>query len=167
MAKTTDSSTETIDNRTIDSAKASDHDRAVGNGSERLAGSVSKFASGAHEAQEVMTKLFETTARAGNELSLRSITALQAESDADLSHLQALAAARTPSQMVELQSKYARQRVDMAFDHAKELQVLTGKFLFDIGKPIKEMFEVALASVGPGSRGRGPERRAEARGSAL
>ncbi|MQW90358.1 phasin family protein [Sinorhizobium saheli] len=148
MVRTTDNSTETIDNRSLESAKANDHPRATaGNGSERLTDSVSKFGLSAQNAQEILKRIVETTARAGTELSLRSFTALQANADADLSHLQALVAARTPSQMVELQSRFARQRVEMAFDHAKEFQALSGKLLTDIGKPVKEMFDTALAFV--------------------
>ncbi|WP_416068771.1 phasin family protein (plasmid) [Rhizobium sp. ZK1] len=88
-------------------------------------------------------QISEITVRANNELSLRSTAALQATIEADLGHLQALAAAKTPSQIFELQSKFVRERLELTFGHARDFQAIASKFLIDINKSLRGMFDTS------------------------
>ncbi|MGG7539864.1 phasin family protein [Rhizobium sp. Nf11,1] len=145
MVRTSDNPTERIDSR---SPEATGYPRvAATSATASLEGGIQTLTSSARAGQEMQRQISEITVRAGKELSLRSTAALQATIEADLGHLQALAAAKTPSQTFELQSKFARERLELAFGHARDFQAIASKFLIDINNSLRGMFDTSsLAS---------------------
>ncbi|QND61793.1 phasin [Mesorhizobium huakuii] len=148
MAKTEDQDIETVHFPALDPAKAADQLRVVAEKVGELStGALVKFASGAEDAQKMLKSIFENTKAVSNELSLKTMGALRANAEADLSHLQALVGAKLPSQVIALQSNFLRKRVEMCVEQAKEFQALSTKGVADVTKPIKDALEKALTDV--------------------
>ncbi|OWO90040.1 phasin, partial [Rhizobium esperanzae] len=91
--------------------------------------------------------ILETTSLFGNELSWKTIAALQADAEAGFSHLQALLSANSPSQVLELQSTFLRKRVETSLQHAKEFRVLASRTVEEISKPVKDAFDKVLTDL--------------------
>jgi phasin len=148
MSKTVDRPSETVEIPAFDPSKATDQLRAVAEkGVVQSKEVLAKFQSGAEDTQKVLKSTFETARSVGNELSLKTIAALRANAEADFSHLEALAGAKSLSEVVELQTTFLRRRVEMGVEQAKEFQTLTAKAAADVSKPIKDAFEKALKDL--------------------
>ena len=150
MSKTADKPRETVETEfpTVDPSKATDQLRAVAEkGVEQSKEALAKFQAGAEDTQKALKSTFETATSVGTELSLKTIAALRANAEADFSHLEALAAAKSPSEAVELQTTFLRKRVEMSVEQAKDFQALTTKAVTDLSKPVKDAFEKALKDL--------------------
>jgi phasin len=148
MSKTADRPSETVEIPAFDPSKATDQLRAVAEkGVVQSKEVLAKFQSGAEDTQKVLKSTFETARSVGNELSLKTIAALRANAEADFSHLEALAGAKSLSEVVELQTTFLRRRVEMGVEQAKEFQTLNAKAAADVSKPIKDAFEKALKDL--------------------
>ncbi|MCZ4093149.1 phasin family protein [Sinorhizobium psoraleae] len=99
----------------------------------------------AFEAQKMVDSIFESATTAGIELTLKAISALQANAEANFSQLQALLEADSPSQVIELQSAFVRRRVDASVEQIRESQALTSKVLVDLSNSFKDFFKQFLA----------------------
>jgi phasin len=151
MSKTAEKPSETVETvefPAIDPGKATDQLLAVAEkGVEQSKEALAKFQSGAEDTQKVLKSTFETAKSVGNELSLKTIAALRANAEADFSHLEALAGAKSLSEVVELQTTFLRKRVEMGVEQAKEFQTLTAKAVTDISKPVNNALEKALKDL--------------------
>ena len=151
MSKTADKTSETVatvEVPAIDPGKATDQLRAVAEkGVEQSKEALAKVTSGAEDAQKAFKSTFETVRSVGSELSLKTIAALRANAEADFSHLEALAGAKSPSEMVELQTTFLRKRVEMSVEQVKEFQALTTKAVTDVSKPFKDAFAKTLKDI--------------------
>ncbi|SIT55988.1 conserved hypothetical protein [Mesorhizobium prunaredense] len=63
-------------------------------------------------------------------MSTKTVAALRANAEADVSHLKALVSAKLPSEVVELQSSFLRKRPEMWVEQGREFQVLISRALF-------------------------------------
>ena len=132
----------------FDPSKSTDQLRAVAEkGVEQSKEALAKLQSGAEDTQKALKSTFETARSVGNELSLKMIAALRADAEADFSHLEALAGAKSLSEIIELQTTFLRKRVEMGVEQAKEFQALTTKAATDVSKPVKDAFEKALKDL--------------------
>ncbi|MDL2402897.1 phasin [Rhizobium mayense] len=148
MTKISERSFETIENSASSAPKVVDQFGAsVEKGNKQLTEAFLKFASSAEETQKMLTPILETTNLVGYELTLKTVAALQANTEAGFSHLQALLGANSPSQFFELQSTYLRKRVDASIEQAKEFRALANKAVAEISKPIKGAFDKALTDL--------------------
>ncbi|MER9063951.1 phasin [Mesorhizobium sp. M0698] len=151
MSKTAEKTSETVEKTELpafDPSKATDQLRAVAEKDvEQSKEALAKFQSGAEDTQKVLKSTFETAKSVGNELSLKTIAALRANAEADLSHLEALVGAKSPSEVFELQTTFLSKRVEMGVEQAKEFQALTTKAVTDVSKPVKDAFEKALKDL--------------------
>jgi phasin len=151
MSKTEDKpgqTAETVEFPAFDPSKATDQLRAVAEkGVEQSKEALAKFQSGAEDTQKVLKSTFETAKSVGNELSLTTIAALRANAEADFSHLEALAGAKSVSEVFELQTTFLRKRVEMGVEQAKDFQTLTTKAATDVSKPVKDFLEKALKDL--------------------
>lgn len=147
MAKTekTAEIVENIEFPAFDTSKTTDQFRAFAEkGAEQSKEAYAKVKAGAEEAQKLFESTFETAKAASNELSLKAISALRANAELGFSHLESLVAAKSLSEIVELQTAYLRKRVEMAVDQAKEFQSATTKATEDVARPFKGAFDKAL-----------------------
>ena len=101
----------------------------------------------AEDAQKGLESTFETARSASSDLSLKSIAAMRANSEAAFSHLEALVGVKSVSEFLELQTAYLRKRVEMTVEQAKDMQALSSKAAEEVGKPIKDAFEKAMKEL--------------------
>lgn len=150
MAKTekTADIVENIEFSAFDASKATDQLRSfTEKGVEQSKEAYAKVKAGAEEAQKAIESTFETAKTVSNDLSLKTIAALRANAEAGFAHLEALVAAKSLSEVVELQTAYLRKRVEMVVDQAKGLQAATSKAAEDVAQPLKGAFEKALKEL--------------------
>ncbi len=139
---------ETTEFPTFDAGKATDQIREFAEkGVEQSKEAYAKLKAGAEETQKALETTFETAKSAGTELSLKTIAALRANAEVNFSHLEALVAVKSLSELVELQTAFLRKRVEMAVEQTKELQSLTTKAATDVSKPVKDAFEKAFKDL--------------------
>lgn len=140
-AKTADAP-QTAEYTAFEASKAVDQFRSFAEkGMEQSKEAYAKVKAGAEEAQKALENTFENARAAGNELSLKTIAALRANTEAGFNHLESLFAARTLSDVVELQTAFFRKRVEAGVEQAKELQAVAAKAAEDVAKPLREVFE--------------------------
>jgi len=139
---------ENVEFPAFDASKAADQVRAFAEkGIEQSKETYAKLKTGAEDAQKVLESTFETAKTVGSDLSLKAIASLRANSEAGFAHLEALVAAKSLSEVIELQTAFLRQRVESAVEQAKELQAITSKAAEDVSKPMKDAFEKAVKEL--------------------
>ena len=132
----------------FDASKAADQVRAFAEkGIEQSKEAYAKLKNGAEETQKALETTFETVKSAGSDLSLKTIAALRANSEATFAHLEALIGAKSLSEVVELQTTFVRKAVETAVEQAKELQAVGSKAAEEVSKPIKTAFEKAIKDI--------------------
>ena len=133
---------------TFDASKATDQFRAFAEkGVEQSKEAYDKMKNSAEETQKVLESTFETAKAVSNDLSLKTISALRANTEAGFSHLEALLGAKSVSEVIELQTSYLRKRVEMTVEQARDIQSVSTKAVEEVGKPIKAVFEKALKEL--------------------
>lgn len=151
MSKTAAKTTEFAENvefPTFDASKATDQFRAFAEkGVEQSKETFTKLKSGAEDAQKALETTFETAKAAGGDLSLKAIATLRANAEAGFSHLEAMAGAKSLSDLIELQTSFLRKGVETAVEQAKDFQALSTKAAEDVTKPIKDVFEKAFRDL--------------------
>lgn len=148
MSKTAGKTSETVEFPTFDAEKATDQFRALAEkGVEQSREAYARLKNGAENAQKAVETSFDRVRAAGNELSLKSIAAARANAEAGFSHLEALVAARSLSEVIELQTSFLRQSVESAVEQARDFQVVSSKVVEDVSKPIKDVFEKAVSEL--------------------
>jgi len=139
---------DTIEMPSFDVSKASDQFRAFAEkGVEQSKEAYAKLKTGAEEAQKTIETSFETARSVSSELSLKAIAALRTNAETGFAHLEALAGAKSLSEIVELQSAYLRKRVELTVEQAKDFQSVASKAAEDVTKPVKTAFEKALKDI--------------------
>ncbi|HTV71361.1 MAG TPA: phasin [Rhizobiaceae bacterium] len=132
----------------FDASKAVDQFRTFAEkGVEQSKEAYAKMKSGAEEAQKTLESTYETAKAASSELSLKTIAALRANTEAGFSHLEALVGAKSLSEVVELQTSYLRKRFEMTVEQAKDFQAVSTKAAEDVAKPVKTAFEKAMKEL--------------------
>jgi phasin len=102
-------------------------------------------------AAEDATDLVESTVEAAREgafaLSVKALDAAKTNSDASFALARDLFGAKTFSEVIELQSAYARRLFESLTAQFKELQELTEKVVTDTTKPVAEKVEKSLRAA--------------------
>ena len=139
---------ENVEFPSFDASKATDQVRAFAEkGLEQSKEVYTKVKTGAEEAQKALESTYETAKSVGSDLSLKTIAALRTNTEAGFSYLEALVGAKSPSEVVELQTAFIRKSVETAIEQAKELQTVTTKAAEDVSKPLKAVFEKAVKEL--------------------
>lgn len=150
MSKTP-KSTDVIENvefPSFDVSKATDQVRAFAEkGVEQSKEAYAKLKTGAEEAQKTLENTYENAKTVSTDLSLKTISALRANAEANFSHLEALVGAKSISEVVELQTAFLRKRVEMAVEQAKDFQAVASKAAEDVAAPLKTAFEKAVKEL--------------------
>ncbi len=152
MAKTAEKvAAEFVDNiefPSFDASKATDQFRAFAEkGVEQSKEAYAKMKTGAEEAQKALETTFETARSVSSDLSLKTITAFRANAEASFAHLEALVAAKTLSEIVELQTSFLRKGVETGVEQAKDFQAAASKAAEKVSAPIKTVFEKAVKEL--------------------
>lgn len=139
---------ETVEFPTFDADKTADQLRAFAEkGVEQSKEAYAKIRTGAEATQKALETSFEHAKTAGHELSLKSIAAARANAEAGFSHLEALVAAKSLSEVIELQTAFLRHAVEAAVEQAKDFQTTSTKAAEDVSKPFKEVFENSVKEL--------------------
>jgi phasin len=151
MSKTAGKTADTIENvefPTFDASKATDQFRAFAEkGVEQSKEAYTKLKSGAETTQKAIESTLETAKTAGNDVSLKTIAAMRANTEAGFSHLEALLGVKSVSEFVELQTAFVRKGVEMTVEQAKDIQAVTTKAAEEVSKPMKDAFEKAMKEL--------------------
>ena len=122
MAKTAEKTAgfaENIEFPSFDASKATDQIRAFAEkGVEQSKEAYTKLKSGAEEAQKALETTFETARNVSGDLSLKTISAFRANAESSFAHLEALVAAKSLSEVIELQTSFLRERVETGVEQA-------------------------------------------------
>jgi phasin len=141
-AKITDLPETNVEFPTFDASKATDQFRAFAEkGVEQSKEVYAKVKAGAEDTQKALESTFETAKSVGSELSLKTIAALRANSEAGFTHLESLLAARSLSEVMELQTAFFRKGFETSVEQAKEFQAVASKAAEEVTKPMKAVFE--------------------------
>lgn len=147
-AKIADTTDTTVEYPTFDASKATDQFRAFAEkGVEQSKEVYAKVKASAEETQKALESTFETARAAGSELSLKTIAALRANSEAGFAHLESLFTARSLSEVVELQTAYFRRTFETTVEQARDFQAVASKAAEDVTKPVKDVFEKAVKEL--------------------
>ena len=148
MTKAATKSAETVEFATCEADRAADQFRACAEkGVEQSKEAYARIKTGAEAAQKAIESSFETAKSAGNDFSLKSIAAARANTEAGLTHLEALVAAKSLSEVIELQTAFVRKSVETAVEQAKDFQAASTKAAEDVSKPFKDVFEKTVREL--------------------
>ena len=132
----------------FDAAAATDQFRVIAEkGLEQSSQAYAKLKDNTETAQKAIEESFETAKAAGNDWSLKAIAAMRANADAGFNHLEALTGVTTLSNLVELQTAFARKQTEVAADQLKDMQAATTKAVEDVFKPVKDAFSKSMNDI--------------------
>lgn len=151
MAKTAEKTAEFIENiefPTFDATKATDQIRAFAEkGVEQSKEAYAKLKTGAEEAQKAIESTLDTAKTVSSDLSLKTISAFRSNAEAGFAHLEALVAAKSVSEVIELQTAFLRGRVEAGVEQAKDFQAAASKAAEKVAAPMKTVFEKAVKEL--------------------
>jgi len=102
------------------------------------------FAFWFEETQKTVEDLFETTRSLMNDLSVVTIIAMRANADAEFSHLEALARARTLAEVLDLQTAYISRHLDRRGESMVALEETMTHAIEKISQPVMDGFQRTL-----------------------
>lgn len=100
-----------------------------------------KIKSAADDATGLVEETLETAREGAFALGVKTIDAAKTNTDASFALARDLFGAKTLSEVIELQSTFARKQFDAFTTQFKELQALGEKFVTDTTKPVSEKVE--------------------------
>ncbi|MCV0395289.1 MAG: phasin [Rhizobiaceae bacterium] len=146
MSKT--AKTDTIEMAAFDTTAAVDQLRNFTEKSvEQSKETYAKLKAGAEEAQKTIETTYETARSVSADLTLKTIAAMRANAEANFSHMEKLIAAKSFSEVLELQTAFLRQRMEMTLEQAKEMQAASTKAAEDLSKPAKTAVDKAMTEL--------------------
>jgi phasin len=148
MAKTAEKTAENFEFPSFDASKATEQFRAFAEKSvEQSKEAYAKLKSGAEEAQKAFETTFENVKSASGDLSLKTISALRTNAESSFAHLEALVAAKSLSEVIELQTSFLRKAVETGIEQAKDFQAAASKAAERVSAPLKTSFEKAVKEL--------------------
>ena len=100
-----------------------------------------KLKSAADEATTLVGETIETARESTFAIGLKAVDAAKSNSDASFSFARELFGAKTMSDVIEMQSAFARQQFDAFASQFKEIQALTEKLVTETTKPMSDKVE--------------------------
>ncbi|WP_315918908.1 phasin [Mesorhizobium sp. SP-1A] len=132
----------------FDASKTTDQFRAFAEkGVEQSKEAYAKLKTGAEEAQKAFETSYKNAKSVSSELSLKTISALRANAEANFSHLEALVSAKSLSEVIELQTSFLRKRVEMGVEQVKDFQSVATKGAEEVSRPLKSVVEKAFQDL--------------------
>ncbi len=100
-----------------------------------------KFRTAADDASGIVEETLETAREGAVAIGLKAVDAAKVNSEASFSFARDLFGAKTMSDVIELQSTFARKQFDTFASQFREFQALTEKLVVDAAKPVSEKVE--------------------------
>ncbi len=101
----------------------------------------SKMKTAADEATGLVEETFETAREGAYAFGAKALDAAKVNSDASFALAKDMFGAKTVSDVIELQSSFARKQFDALTSQFKEFQALTEKLVSDTTKPVAAKVE--------------------------
>jgi phasin len=139
---------DTVEFPTFDAQPAADQFRAFAEKSiEQSKDAFSRFKAGAEGTQKALEASYENAKAVSSELSLKSLSAMRANTELTFSHLEALMGVKSISDFVEVQSAFMRRQYELAMNQARDMQTASSKGAEDLARPMKEVVERAWTEL--------------------
>lgn len=106
-----------------------------------------KIKSATDDATGLVEETFETAREGAFAIGVKTLDAAKSNSDASFEFARDLFGAKTVSEMIELQSSFARKQFDALTEQFKEFQVLGEKFVTDTAKPVSDKVEKTMKEL--------------------
>ncbi|KQT70062.1 phasin [Aureimonas sp. Leaf460] len=107
----------------------------------------SRMKSAADDATKTLETTLESAHQGSLQLSKKAIDALRNNAEVGFQHLDKLMAAKSFSEVIELQTSYLRKQVELATDQSKDIQSLAQQVAQELMKPGREAFQKATDSA--------------------
>lgn len=108
---------------------------------DRARKSYETFKNAAEEATDMMEDAYESARKGFVDLNLKAIDNAKANSDRAFAFAKEFVSAKSMSEAVELQTKFAREQFETLSGQMKEMQELTTKIASESSAPMKEAWE--------------------------
>lgn len=139
--------TETIENAAFEAPKADQFRAFAEKGIEQSKEAYARLKNGAETTQKALESSLDAAKAASGELSLKTIAAMRANSDAAFSHVEALVRAKSLAEVIELQTSFVRKRFEAAVEQGKDFQASANKAAEDVARPVRDVFSSALKEL--------------------
>lgn len=106
-----------------------------------------KMKSAADDATGLIEETIETAREGAFAIGVKAIDAAKTNSDASFAFARDLFGVKSMSEMIELQSSFARKQFDTLTEQLKEFQALGEKFVTDTTKPVTEKVEKTMKDM--------------------
>ncbi len=106
-----------------------------------------KMKTAAEDATDLVEGTIETAREGAFAISVKALDAAKSNSDASFAFARDLVGAKTFSDVIELQSAFARNQFEAVVAQFKELQDLTQKLVADTAKPVTERVEKTFSEM--------------------
>jgi phasin len=100
-----------------------------------------KMRTAAEEATDLVGGTLETVRDGASAMSLKALEAARSNTDASFALMRDLFGAKTLSEVIELQSTFARKQFEATVAQFKDLQQLSEKLISDTSKPVTQQVE--------------------------
>jgi phasin len=106
-----------------------------------------KLKSATDDATGLVEETFETAREGAFALGVKTLDVAKSNTDASFAFARDLFGAKTVSEVIELQSSFARQQFDTLTEQFKEFQALGEKFVTDTTRPVTEKVEKTMKDL--------------------
>jgi phasin len=106
-----------------------------------------KMKTAAEDATSLLEGTMETARQGAFAIGAKALDAAKSNSDASFAHAKDLFGVKSVSELIELQSSFARQQFEAMTVQFRDFQALTEKFVADTTKPVTEKVEKTLKEM--------------------
>ena len=150
MNKTAKQAADAFSIPAFDAAAMSDHVREFAEkGVAQSKEAYTKIQDQTEVAQKALETTFEIAHSNAAALSLKTLAALRANSEASFTHIEALIGVKSFDEVIELQNGFARKQAEALIGQVKEFQVVALKSLEEVFAPVKSAVEKGLKDTNP------------------
>ena len=101
----------------------------------------------ADDATKTMESTMEHVHQGSLSLSKKAIEALRSNAEMGFAHLEKMMSAKSFSEVIEMQTSYVRQQIEMATDQTKDMQALAQSVAQELTKPARDAFQKATGAA--------------------
>ena len=106
-----------------------------------------RMKSAADEATKTLESTMENVHQGSLSLSKKAIEAMRSNAEMGFAHLEKLMAAKSFSEVIEMQTSYVRKQIELATDQTKDMQALAQSVAQELTKPARDAFQKATSAA--------------------
>jgi phasin len=148
MAKTVKTDAEIFEFPAFDASKMNDQFRSFAEkGMEQSKEAYAKAKGMAEDSQKMVQDTFDSAKAHSTDIAMKALKAARSNTDAGFAHFEALLGAKSFSDVIEMQTAFARKQFEIVTDQVKDMQSATKVAAEDIAKPAKVVAEKVAKTV--------------------